>query len=128
MITRQFDLLRSLNTRSWRPCKKIIPVGLIWGNTVSKMDSVLKVKIFFSMILCSIKAYIPISENLKKIIRIVFFLLLFFKKEMEILLHFSSFLFSGKARDILLWQSRFAVLTRIIHSIIQKPQFWSQLQ
>ena len=35
---------------------------------------------------------------------------------------------SANSRDILLRQSRFAVLTRIIHSIIQKPQFWSQLQ
>ena len=36
----------SNNTRSWRPCKKIIPAGLIWGNTVVWYECWQKVDVF----------------------------------------------------------------------------------
>ena len=32
----RWNLVISNNTRTWRPNEKLIPAGLIWGNTVSK--------------------------------------------------------------------------------------------
>ena len=37
--TSSWNLVISNNTRSWRPYEKIIPAGLIWGNTVFNFSS-----------------------------------------------------------------------------------------
>ena len=34
----RWNLVISYNTRNWRPYQKIIPVGLIWGSTVNRLD------------------------------------------------------------------------------------------